>query len=622
MHSHDILSRTWAILALVAAASAPAAQDGTPGTGFVTWDEAKLSAPVHAVVTEHNVPVSMRDGTKLSADIYRPDAPGRFPALLLRSPYSNNSPDEIENSIWFAKRGYVVVNQDVRGRYDSGGEFYPFRHEADDGCDTDAWIARQPWSNGRIGTMGGSYLGYTQLSQATRCSERLQSIAADFTSSEIHDGWVYVDGALLLGFALPWGATTIDGHTNQGGVYDWPAVYRHLPVATGDQAAGHLNAGYRDWLQHPRRDDPYWNGISHEREASAISAPLLAVAGWYDIFLRGTLRDDAALRQRADVRAAPYRKQLIIGPWVHAKSGGTRLSDASLPKSGPNRRIDFGAGAELEWRRLYLRWHDYWLKDIDTGIAAEPPIHLFVMGENRWRAENEWPLARTQYTKYYLGGGGHANGAAGDGVLGTAPPRGAAADRFDYDPSNPVPTLGGNVCCSSVPNGPRDHRAVDERSDVLVYTTPALTEAVEVTGPIRMKLYAATSARDTDWVARLVDVHPDGFVQNLQDGIVRARYRAGEEQPASLLEAGKVYEYDLDLWATSNVFLPGHRIRVEVTSSNFPRFDRNLNTGEDPATATRMETARQTIYHSARYPSHLVLPVIPRGTPTPKESIR
>lgn len=600
---------------LLVGAHAFAAADEAAGAGLISWDESKLSAPTHTVVTERNVRVPMRDGTLLSADIYRPDAPGTFPALLLRSPYSNNTPDEIENSIWFAKRGYVVVNQDVRGRYDSGGEFHAFSHEADDGYDTDEWIARQPWSNGRIGTMGGSYLGYTQLSQGTLRNEHLRSIAADFTSSDIYDGWVYVDGAFLLGFALPWGATTIDGHTNQAGVYDWPAVFRHLPLATSDQAAGHVNAAYREWLRHPRRDDPYWNGISHERQAAAIAAPMLVVGGWYDIFLRGTLRDDQALRQRDDVRAAPHRKQLIIGPWVHAKAGGARLSDAALPASGPNRRIDFGPGAEVEWRRLYLRWHDYWLKGIDTGIASEPPVHLFVMGENRWRAENEWPLARTHYTKYYLGSGGRANGAAGDGVLGTARPRGAASDRFDYDPANPVPSLGGNVCCSSVPNGPRDHRKVEERSDVLVYTTPPLTEAVEVTGPIHAKLYAATSARDTDWVARLVDVHPDGFVQNLQDGIVRARYRAGKEQPASLLEPDKVYEYDVDLWATSNVFLPGHRIRLEITSSNFPRFDRNLNTGEDPATATRMETARQSIYHSARYPSHVVLPIIPRGAP-------
>ncbi len=206
--------------------------------------------------TEHNVRIPMRDGVTLSADIYRPDSGERFPTLLLRTPYSNNAPDEIQNSAWFAARGYVVVNEDVRGRYDSDGEFYPFRHEADDGYDTDEWIAQQPWSNGRVGTMGGSYLGYTQLTQGVRGSTHLAAMSADFTSSDIHDGWAYVDGAFLLGFALPWGATTIDGHTNQGGIYDWPSVFLHLPLTTADVAAGHVNRPYRDWLLHPRRDDP------------------------------------------------------------------------------------------------------------------------------------------------------------------------------------------------------------------------------------------------------------------------------------------------------------------------------------------------------------------------------
>ena len=566
------------------------------------------SQPAYKVRVEHNVRIPMRDGVSLSADIYRPDSAGQFPALLLRTPYSNNMPDEMQNSAWFAARGYVVVNEDVRGRYDSDGRFEPYRHEADDGFDTDEWVARQPWSNGKLGTMGGSYLGFTQLTQGIRGSSHLLSMAADFTSSDIYDGWVYVDGAFLLGFALPWGATTIDGHTIQMGQYDWPSIFNHLPLSTSDAAAGHLNQPYRDWLAHSRRDDPYWNGISFENEASKIKAPLLVVGGWYDIFLRGALRDDIAIRH-----AGAANKRLIIGPWVHSKAGGARLSDASLPKTGPGRSIDFGPEAEREWRSLYLRWHDHWLKGIDNGVDKEAPVRLFVMGENRWRDEQEWPLARARYTRYYLGSGGHANAATGDGVLGTSAPRGAARDQYTYDPASPVPTLGGNVCCSSVPNGPRDHQSIETRADVLVYSTPVLREPVEVTGPISVKLHASSSAPDTDWVARLVDVYPDGFVQNLQDGIVRARYRGGKHAPASLLEPGKVYEYDIDLWATSNVFLPGHRIRLEITSSNFPRFDRNLNTGEDPAAGTRMTSAQQTVYHSTQYPSYIQLPLIPRS---------
>ncbi len=295
---------------------------------------------------------------------------------------------------------------------------------------------------------------------------------------------------------------------------------------------------------------------------------------------------------------------MLIGPWTHFKTRGTRTGGG----------IDFGPEAELDGLKLYLAWHDRFLKGIQNGMDGKPSLTLFVMGENRWRYENEWPLARTRFTRYYISGGGKVNSALGDGLLSTQPPVGAETDQYVYDPASPVPTLGGNVCCTSVPNGMHDHTTIEARDDVLVYTTEALTEAIEVTGPIRMKLYAATSARDTDWVARLLDVHPDGTVYNLQDGILRARYRSGKDKPASLLEPDKVYEYDIDMWATSNVFLPRHRIRLEITSSNFPRFDRNLNTGEDPATGSRMEKARQKIFHSARYPSHLVLPVIPRGT--------
>lgn len=591
-----------------------------PAQPFAHWDEAKLSSPTYKVRLEHHVQVPMRDGVTLSADIYRPDVEGRFPTLLLRTPYSNNAPDEIQDSKWYAERGYVVVNQDVRGRYDSNGQFYAYKNEADDGYDTDEWIAKQPWSNGKIGTVGGSYLGYTQLTQGIRGSKHLTSIAADVTSSDIYDGWAYVDGAFVLGFALPWGAAMIDGHINQGGLYDWPKIFQHLPIATADEAAGHVNRAYRDWLSHPRRDDPYWNNISFEREAQKISVPLLVVGGWYDIFLRGALRDDINIRKNSPTALGRESKRLMIGPWVHSKNAGSRVSDPSLPKTGPNRSIDFGPDAQVDWRKLYLRWHDYWLKGIDNGVATEPPVKLFVMGENRWRYEQEWPLARTQYTKYYLRSGGHANGVAGDGTLGTARPAGAAADKFTYDPASPVQTLGGNVCCSSVPNGPRDQRLVESRDDVLIYTTEVLTEAVEVTGPIAMKLFAATTGTDTDWTAKLVDVHPDGYAQNVQDGIIRARYRHGKDQPAALLEPGKIYEYDIDMWATSNVFLPGHRIRIEIASSNFPRFDRNLNTGEDPATGTRMQKAQQTIYHSAKYPSHVVLPIIPLKKPASSAS--
>ncbi len=566
------------------------------------WDEAKLSQPAYKVRMEHNVRVPMRDGVTLSADIYFPDAPGRFPTLLWRTPYSNNTQTAVDQSKFFAERGYVVVQQDVRGKYDSDGQFYHFRHEADDGFDTDEWIGKQKWSNGKIGGMGGSYVGYTQLTQGIRGSKHLTALAAAVTTTDIFNNWLYVDGALHYGFALPWGAIATDGRVAQlTTAYDWPNIYPHLPVATSDQTASHVNRAYRDWVSHPTRD-AYWDGISFENQVTDIKVPLLVVEGWYDIFLRGALQDHLALRGHPG-------KRLMIGPWAHGT--GVRKNGPAPAENETDSRLDFGPAAEIDMRKVYLRWHDYWLKGIENGVATEAPVKIFVMGENRWRDEQEWPLARTRYTKYYISSGGNAASLRGDGALSTTPPSRAAQDTFTYDPALPVPTLGGNVCCSSVPYGPWDQTPAEERGDVLVYTTPPLTAAVEVTGPIVMKLFAATTAKDTDWTAKLVDVHPDGYSQNIQDGIVRARYREGAGNPGTLLEPGKVYEYGIDMWATSNIFFPGHRIRLEVSSSNFPRFDRNPNTGEEPGTATRMEKARQTIYHSAEYPSHVVLPVIP-----------
>jgi putative CocE/NonD family hydrolase len=568
------------------------------GQQFAHWDESKLSQPAHAVVVDENVRIPMRDGVELVADVYRPDSPERFPALVLRTPYNKRGSGEEDSSKWFAERGYVVVNQDVRGRYLSAGEFYAFRNEPNDGFDTDEWVAKQPWSNGKIGTLGGSYLGYTQLTQGIQGSKHLVSMATDVTSSDIYHGWIYVDGAFHLGFTLEWGAGTIFENRGQNGEAD----YLHLPIITADQVLGNINPHYRDWLQHPRRSDPYWDDISFEREAHKITAPIVVATGWFDIFLRGTLQDHVNIVKEGASELARNNHHLVIGPWTHFKTHGTRTGGG----------IDFGPEAVLNGWKLYLAWHDRFLKGIENGIDERPPLTLFIMGENKWRYENEWPLARTQYTKYYIASGGKANSAKGNGKLGTELPTGAETDQFVYDPASPVPTLGGNLCCSSVSRGMHDHQEIEARDDVLVYTTPELTEPVEVTGPISMKLYASTSAKDTDWVARLVDVYPDGRAYNLQDGVLRARYRNGEDEPASLLEPGEIYEYDIDMWATSNVFLPGHRIRLEITSSNFPRFDRNLNTGEDPAIGTRMEKAEQTIYHSDEHPSHVILPLIPR----------
>ncbi len=576
------------------------------------WDESKLSQPTYKVIMEKDVGVRMRDGVVLSNDITRPDAPGRFPVLFRRNTYNNNTQSEFEQDRWYAERGYVVVNQDVRGKYDSEGKYRLFANEFNDGYDSDEWISRQPWSNGKIGTLSGSYGGYVQITQGVGRHKALNNMAASVTTGDVFNNWMYTDGALFLGFAFPWGALVMDGHGMQySGGYDWPQVFRHLPLSTMDTAVGHVNESYREILKHPRADDPFWRNISFANEIQKVEVPFLVVEGWYDLFLRGALEDHIKIVNGSKSKLAREQKRLFIGPWTHET--GRSHSAPSAPTTGLERNVDFGEAAAMDLQKLYLRWQDHWLKGIDNGVDREPQVKIFVMGENYWRFENEWPLARTQYTKYYLQSAGKANSAAGDGTLSaSAPGSSASSDQYRYDPNDPVPTLGGNTCCSTVPTGPWNQARAEARNDVLVYTTPVLTEPVEVTGPIKMKLFASSSARDTDWTAKLVDVHPDGYAQNLQDGIVRARYRGGVTTKASLLEPGKVYEYEIDMSATSNVFLPGHRIRIEVSSSNFPRFDRNLNTGEDPMTGTRMETATQTVYHSAEYPSHIVLPIIPR----------
>ena len=595
------------------ARQAPAAP---ASSGIQHYDDASLSRPMHRVRMENDVRVKMRDGITLSVDVYRPDSPGRFPAILIRTPYNNNTEQAVAQGKWFAERGYVLVQADVRGKFDSLGDFYPFRNEPNDGFDTDEWIGSQPWFNGKLGTLGGSYVGFTQWSQAIRGSRYLTAMAPTVTTPDIYGNWIYTNGALNYAFALSWGAVSIDGRVAQfTQAYDWTNVYRHLPIVDAPSAAGHRAPHYRDWVRHASRDS-LWSTLSHEDKYNVIEVPIFTVEGWYDIFLRGALQDHVAVRQKGKTETARTGKRIMIGPWVHSTG---RRNNVPAGQAVPPGATDFGPSAEVDLQRVYLRWFDYWLKGMQNGVMQEPPVKIFVMGENYWRHEQEWPLARTQYTKYYLSSAGRANSLDGNGTLSTSLPAAGTSDTntFTYDPANPVPTLGGNVCCAQqVPSGPWDQRAAERRNDVLVFTSEPLSEPLEVTGPITMTLYAATTARDTDWTAKLVDVAPDGFARNVQDGIVRARYREGTNRPANLLEPGRVYEYTIDMWSTSNTFLLGHRIRLEVSSSNFPRFDRNLNTGDDPATGTRMQTAQQTVYHNAKYPSHVVLPVIPRRTPS------
>jgi putative CocE/NonD family hydrolase len=543
------------------------------------------------VKIESPVPVKMRDGVVLIADVYRPQANGKFPVILERTPYNRAFGAAMAAEL--ASHGYVVVKQDTRGRFDSGGEFYPFRSESQDGYDTVEWAAALPYSNGDVGMMGGSYVGATQMLAAIARPPHLAAIYPYVTASEYYEGWTYQGGALEQWFASSWASVlAIDTlRRKAAGAIDPKAWVPQLPVDDYRliQLPGAGVAPYfRDWVEH-ERDDAYWRPWKISDHYAEMKVKALHSGGWHDLFLKGTIQNYMGMRKSSPAAAD---QRLLLGPWGHTyTSPEGKIGD-----------VTFGKQAVLDSSATTLSWFDYALKGVRNEYAGGAPVRLFIMGENVWRDEQEFPLARTRTTNYYLR----------RGTLDAAAPGDEPAESFEYDPANPVPTIGGRLCCSNqLPPGPADQRPNENRPDVLVFTTPPLEKDVEVTGFIRAKIYAASSAVDTDFTAILTDVEPSGYSRFLTDGIVRARYR-NSTSAAEPIEPGKIYAYDIDLWATSNVFKAGHRIRLAIASSNFPRFNRNLNTGEAMAGATRMLKATQTIYHDAGHPSALVLPVIPR----------
>jgi putative CocE/NonD family hydrolase len=561
------------------------------------------TAPDYAVNVQTNVRVKTRDGVSLVADIYRPKIEGRLPVLLTRTPYNRKDP---ETGMYLASRGYVVILQDTRGRFDSEGEFYPFRNEADDGYDTIEWAASLPYADGRVGMFGGSYVGATQMLAASSNPPHLVGIFPYVTAMEYYEGWTYEGGALMQWFASSWtsGLTedtvrrkTAALNRSSQWVEQLPADdYRLFNAPTATEVAPY----FRDWVEH-ETDDDYWRKIRVSDFYNKMNVKALHAGGWHDIFSGGSIRNFMRLQKEAPTREARDGQRLLMGPWAHA---------ATSPE-GKIGDVTFGSQAVLDMNATIVKWYDFAIKGQQNEFATAAPVKIFVMGDNVWRAEKEFPLARTSYTKYYLHASKGAQSVSGDGLLSTASPQKERADTYDYDPASPVRTIGGRLCCGGLPPGPFDQSPNESRSDVLVYSTPPLDRDVEVTGFITVDLYAATSAADTDFTAMIVDVDAKGYARYLGDGVIRARFRNSREKPEPI-EPGKIYKYAIDLWATSNVFKAGHRIRVYVSSSNFPRFNRNLNTGEKTFGGTRMVKARQTIYHDIEHPSAIVLPVIPR----------
>jgi putative CocE/NonD family hydrolase len=408
----------------------------------------------------------------------------------------------------------------------------------------------------------------------------------------------YVGGAFQLSLMMGWGA----GVSGKGAVRgwnndDWNKAFRTLPLCTWDTAIGAEVQYLRDWVAHPHFDS-YWKRSSIQGRRKDIAVPIYAVCGWYDLFAKSVLDHVNAVKETSSSEHARKHVHVLMGPWTHGISRDGRVGS-----------LDFGKDAVVDLDAIRNQWFEHWLKGEKTDVEEWPPYRIFVMGRNQWRDEHEWPLARAQYTPYYFHSKGSANTLSGDGTLDATKPGQEPIDRFVYDPDDPVPTLGG-CNLGKCPIGPHDQTKAEQRKDVLVYTTDELTSELEITGPVKVVLYAASNATDTDWTAKLVDVHPDGRPFNLCDGIIRARYRESADKP-TLIEPEKVYRYEIDLWVTSNVFLPGHKIRVEISSSNFPRFDRNPNTGHPFGTDAELQKANQTVYHDAEHGSHILLPVIP-----------
>lgn len=565
--------------------------------------------PTNDIVMENLVPIPMRDGVKLYADVYRPAQPGKYPVLVSRTPYSTERyPAAYADAVFFARRGYAFVYQDVRGRHESEGKWEPFRDDIEDGYDTIEWAARQPWSNGKVGMQGGSYLGHVQWRAAMASPPHLVTIVPKVASTSLYHDWVTLNGGWRLSFNFGWGPVRQESrvmqntgpHTMGGGPegISYDRVLWHLPLIGMQELVGRNAQFYRDWIQHPDYDE-YWKKLNAEEVFDQIGIPVFTIGGWFDIFSQGTLRGYAGMSEKGKTETARRRSHMLIGPWGHGSSQRTG-------------EIDFGPHAHVDTDAVELRWFDYWLKGIDNGLDREPPVALYVMGANVWRQEKEYPLARAQSRRLYLASGGKANSLHGDGRLTWEAPAGdQPPDRYRYDPDNPVPSLGGNNCCGTpTPAGPMDQRPIEQRRDVLVYTSDFLTAPVEVTGPVKVVLHAASDAPDTDFVAKLIDVFPDGRAINVAEGIVRARYRESLSAPKPL-EAGKVYQFTIDLVGTSNMFLRGHRIRLDITSSHFPQFDRNPNTGEPFGMGAKVRVANQTVHHSRPHPSYIELPVVP-----------
>ncbi|WP_244662140.1 CocE/NonD family hydrolase [Mesorhizobium huakuii] len=558
----------------------------------------------------------MTDGVGLYADIYRPRGAGeRLPTILIRTPYSkapyrDGRDSNMKNGIafMFAGQGFIVVVQDVRGRFRSEGS-RGAASEAGDGYDTVSWIAAQSWSNGKVGGYGCSSLGISQVLMASRQPPALLAILPQAAGGAMRNraGDVIVSGVPEIGWAFEW----FRNHGNQGSQtpekIDYQEMLRSLPVADMNERSAGFPNDWRDWVIH-EPSDPWWDQFALFDESSRPNVPALFVDSWYNVSVNETLDLFNAFQKQSTTEQVRRNQYMIISPTGHCQSESTQTPFIIGERDVGDIRQDY-------WS-IYLRWFDHWLRD-GQGDFEMPHIQYYLMGANRWKSGDSWPLPETRFVPYYFRSGGKANTSNGDGILSMAMATGPA-DHYRYDPADPTPSpesIRGRADGSAA-----DQREVDLRPDRLVFQTEPLSSGMEVTGPLRAVLYVSSSARDTDFIVMLSDVYPDGRAYNLQKGIARARYREAYTAQASYLEdyrdpslltPGKIYRIEVNMQATGNWFGPGHRIRVQVASSCFPHYARNLNTGGDNATESATAIAENTLYHDRNYPSHIILPVVP-----------
>ena len=553
------------------------------------------------ILIDHHKAIRLRDGVTVYADVYRPSREGRFPAIVVRTPYGvqREATGVHDRMISLARMGYAVVNVDVRGRYESEGTWDPFRAEAKDGYDVVEWAAKQPWTNGKVAMQGGSYLGHTQWATLGEAPPSLVAAFPAVASTNLYANWITQGGAFHLAFNFGWAVVRMPFRIMQPQWYftgpdaapelRYEQMLMHLPLETMDERAfQHPVKHWRDWVTHDSYD-AYWKAVSDEEKFAKVNVPVMTQGGWFDIFLPGTIDGFVGVRKHGANERARSLTRMVIGPWGH----------------GPSRKygdLDFGPDADRALFDYETRWHDFHLKGVKNGIDTDAPVQIFYMGVNKWRGEQDWPVPGTTATPWYLQPGGK--------LAPAAPSAGEASTTYRYDPNDPVPTTGGNNCCGSPTiAGPVDQKPLDGRKDIVRFTSDALKEPVTIAGPVAMDLHATTDGKDTDWMVKLVDVYPDGKAYPMAEGILRARYREGLDKPA-MLTPGQAYRYTVDMIGTAVVFQPGHRIRVDITSSNFPQFDRNLNTGDPLGKGTQPRVAQQTIHHSAARPSAIILPVV------------